>query len=95
MTHQNEIDTLLKFNERLLGIIENQFSAATKNKISSDLQTITEAQEGAEMAVSNRLVAKLNTPPMMGGLIEKELDEVGEEEQIFMNVNSNMIMILK
>jgi hypothetical protein len=39
--HENEIDTLLKFNDRLLGIIENEFNETTLSKINSDLQTIS------------------------------------------------------
>jgi hypothetical protein len=46
-SHEAEIDTLLKFNERLLGIIENEFNSATKSKISSDLQIIAETNEAS------------------------------------------------
>lgn len=44
------------------------------------------------MAVSSRLMNKLNSPPMMGGLMEHDLDaldDVEEEEEIFVNINSN------
>ena len=41
--HENEIDTLLKFNERLLGIIENEFNSAARSRLSSELHPITEA----------------------------------------------------
>ena len=60
--HEAEIDTLLKFNERLLGIIENEFNSATKSKISSDLQIIAETNESTDLASNpkfkNNLVAQ-------------------------------------
>lgn len=88
-THENEIDTLLKFNERLLGIIENEFNTATKNKISSDLQIISEINEGnAEFNPNNKLAGKLTAPPQMKGNFQQQdlegfEDEEDEEEEIY------------
>jgi ATP-dependent helicase/DNAse subunit B len=41
--HETEIETLLKFNERLLGIIENELSNNRKERVS--LQPISERSE--------------------------------------------------
>jgi hypothetical protein len=80
-THENEIDTLLKFNERLLGIIENEFNAAAKNKISSDLQIISEANEG-EFAAANKLRGKLAAPPRVGSHFQpQELQGFEDEDE--------------
>jgi hypothetical protein len=52
----------------LLGIIENEFNTATKNKISSDLQIISEINEGAnDFNPNNKLTGKLTAPPQMKG----------------------------
>lgn len=85
--HENEIDTLLKFNERLLGIIQNEFNAATKNRISSDLQIISETNEGANDFASTKLKTKLSNPPNIefNHLTEEDLQlfEDEEEEEIY------------
>jgi hypothetical protein len=41
--HEHEIETLLKFNERLLGIIENELNNTKKDNVS--LQPISERSE--------------------------------------------------
>jgi hypothetical protein len=82
--HEAEIDTLLKFNERLLGIIENEFNSATKSKISSDLQIITETNEAStdlnnHPQFRNRFAGQ---PPKMGGNYEQQdLEGFDEEEE--------------
>lgn len=66
-THEHEIDTLLKFNEKLIGIIESEFNASSKSKI-SDLQPISEAIEkepdpGLGIRMHNKLMKSMaNTP---------------------------------
>jgi hypothetical protein len=72
-THENEIDTLLKFNERLLGIIENEFNTATKNKITSDLQIISEINEGVnDFNPNGKLAGSLSLPPQIQGHFQQQ-----------------------
>jgi hypothetical protein len=71
---------LLKFNERLLGIIENEFSASAQSKINSDLQIISETNEVADnFASENKLKGKLQ--PNEKRFEDQEMVGFEEEEE--------------